>query len=509
MADPDRKHLHYGGLEGALGSVGDKGDLLTGPNIHLASVGDLVDQATEDMMRARQQHEDAVRAFEQKASQRQLAVPTGDAQVKAKLREFGEPVCIFGEGPYERRDRLRTIMAGRTAPTVDAKRQEAGGDEDLFYTEGLEELLEARVKIAEWSIPRANQRLIKERRQRADEDPTEYEGSVDRFCAFMQKNMVAEVSQVGDERPLTQGKFSPDAQLFCTSSWSGFIKLWKVPSCEPTLTIRGHEDRCHSVAWHPGCRGTPPFEGKTVRLASASADSRVNLWCLTESQPLNVLEGHEDRVNRVVFHPMGEHLVTTSHDMSWRLWDIATSTELLLQEGHSRPVYAAAMHPDGSLVATSDLGGVVRVWDLRSGKTIMPLAGHGKQVLSVDFHPRGFNLATAADDHSVRIWDLRRRRCMHNLLAHNKLISEVSFEKGDGRLMLTASYDGSIKIWSTTDWRNVKVLIGHEGRVMGADHIPGSVSGHHYIGSVAFDRTLKFWSTQGKAEPPVDATSFM
>ena len=60
-----------------------------------------------------------------------LAVPTGDVQVKAKLREFGEPVsastapsssapqslssevCIFGEGPYERRDRLRTIMAGR------------------------------------------------------------------------------------------------------------------------------------------------------------------------------------------------------------------------------------------------------------------------------------------------------------------------------------------------------------------------------------------------------------
>ncbi|CAK0814410.1 unnamed protein product, partial [Prorocentrum cordatum] len=119
---------------------------------------------------------------------------------------------------------------------------------------------------------------------------------------------------------------------------SGFIKLWKVPTCEPTLTIRGHEDRCHGIAWHPQCKGVPPFEGKTVRLASASADSRVNLWCLTESQPLNVLEGHEDdRVNRVVFHPMGEHLVSTSHDMSWRLWDIATSTELLLQE---RPLAA-------------------------------------------------------------------------------------------------------------------------------------------------------------------------
>jgi U4/U6 small nuclear ribonucleoprotein PRP4 len=400
-------------------------------------------------------------------------------------------------------------MAGRTAPTQDTKRQEAAGDEDLFYTEGAEELLETRVKIAEWSIPRANQRLIKERRHRAEEDPLEHEERVERFSSFLQKSLVAEVSQVGDERPLTQGKFSPDAQLYCTSSWSGFIKLWKVPTCEPTLTIRGHEDRCNSIAFHPSCKGMPPFDGKTVRLASASADSRVNLWCLTESQPLQVLEGHEDRVNRVVFHPMGEHLVTTSHDMRWRLWDINTSQELLLQEGHSRPTYGCAMHPDGSLLCTSDLGGVVRVWDLRSGKCILPMTGHGKQVLSVDFHPRGNQLATAADDHSVRIWDLRKRKCVHNLLAHNKLISEVSFERGEGRLMLTASYDCSVKLWSTTDWRVVKVLIGHEGRVMGADHIPSSLNGHHYIGSVAFDRTLKFWSTQGKAEPPVDASGFM
>eukprot|EP00401_Gymnodinium_catenatum_P019364 CAMPEP_0117532604 /NCGR_PEP_ID=MMETSP0784-20121206/39454_1 /TAXON_ID=39447 /ORGANISM="" /LENGTH=259 /DNA_ID=CAMNT_0005329003 /DNA_START=127 /DNA_END=903 /DNA_ORIENTATION=+ len=259
MADGEKSHIHYGSLEGAL----EKGSSTSGGNVHLPGEKDVVDEATEDMMRARQQHEDAVRAFEQRASQRQLAVPTSDAQVKAKLREFGEPVSIFGEGPYERRDRLRTIMAGRTAPTVDTKRQEAAGDEDLFYTEGSEELLEARVKIAEWSIPRANQRLIKERRHRAEEDPLEYEERVDRFAQFLQKSLVAEVSQVGDERPLTQGKFSPDAQLYCT-----FIKLWKVPSCEPTLTIRGHEDRCNSIAFHPSCRGLPPFEGKTVRLAS-------------------------------------------------------------------------------------------------------------------------------------------------------------------------------------------------------------------------------------------------
>eukprot|EP00435_Cladocopium_sp_Y103_P059140 s463_g21.t1 len=169
MAD----HIHYGDLSGALGSAGEDRDAFTGSNIHVPSDADIVAGHADDMARARLQHEEAVRAFEQKRSQREMAVPTGDAQVKAKLREFGEPACIFGEGPYERRDRLRTIMAGRTAPTLDAKRQESTGDEDR----SVEELLEARVKIAEWSLPRANQRLVKERRQRFDEDPVEQEES--------------------------------------------------------------------------------------------------------------------------------------------------------------------------------------------------------------------------------------------------------------------------------------------------------------------------------------------
>ena len=33
---------------------------------------------------------------------------------------------------------------------------------------------------------------------------------------------------------------------------------------------------------------------------------------------------------------------------------------------------------------------------------------------------------------------------------------KVSFEKGEGRLVLTSSYDGTVKICSTTDWKVVK-----------------------------------------------------
>ena len=49
--------------------------------------------------------------FERRKRARELAVPTNDNAVKLKLREYGQPICLFGEGAPERRDRLREAMA--------------------------------------------------------------------------------------------------------------------------------------------------------------------------------------------------------------------------------------------------------------------------------------------------------------------------------------------------------------------------------------------------------------
>ena len=49
--------------------------------------------------------------FDRKRRAAQLIVPTADRDVKAKLRSRGEPITLFGEGPSERRDRLRALLA--------------------------------------------------------------------------------------------------------------------------------------------------------------------------------------------------------------------------------------------------------------------------------------------------------------------------------------------------------------------------------------------------------------
>eukprot|EP00954_Amorphochlora_amoebiformis_P004285 334640-Amorphochlora_amoeboformis.AAC.1 len=54
---------------------------------------------------------DLKRSLEAKRRARTIAVPTSDHDVRRRLRQLGEPITYFGEGPANRRERLRTLLA--------------------------------------------------------------------------------------------------------------------------------------------------------------------------------------------------------------------------------------------------------------------------------------------------------------------------------------------------------------------------------------------------------------
>merc|ERR1712000_483306 len=83
---------------------------------------------------------------------------------RTRLREMGEPVTLFGEGLADRRDRLRELLTiqaelagleGADTEMDDAPEEPEDEQEEEFYSRGGAELLTARKKIAEFSLPRA------------------------------------------------------------------------------------------------------------------------------------------------------------------------------------------------------------------------------------------------------------------------------------------------------------------------------------------------------------------
>lgn len=49
--------------------------------------------------------------FERRRKARLINVSTDDIEVKKNLRQLNEAICLFGEGPAERRKRLKELLA--------------------------------------------------------------------------------------------------------------------------------------------------------------------------------------------------------------------------------------------------------------------------------------------------------------------------------------------------------------------------------------------------------------
>jgi hypothetical protein len=102
-----------------------------------------------------------LQAMERQKRAKTLAVPTDDNKVRLYLRAMKEPITLFGEGPWERRERLRRFMSAnegavseletKLGDLMDLSEEESDDDEE-FFTRGSAELLDARRWITEFSL---------------------------------------------------------------------------------------------------------------------------------------------------------------------------------------------------------------------------------------------------------------------------------------------------------------------------------------------------------------------
>ena len=350
-----------------------------------------------------QQASSVLNEFKRKREAAAIAVPTSDERVKLELRSRGEPITLFGERPEDRRDRLRQVLYSEQRDEDDTSMADGtpGGGEDEdeevgeFYIEGSQALLEARRKIARYSIPRAAERNKFQRLEstipvaRHVKHRNALKRKLDSFELFG--------SQIASERPVSLVRFAPKDDLVAVGDWAGSIKVIDVPNLETKHTFRGHKGMIGGIDWLPDVALSSAgdmTDSSTVQLASGGGEGSVLLWNMAQETPIASLNGHSSRVVRTVFHPSCQYLASASYDTTWRLWDLSTQSEVLLQEGHSKEVYAVSFNQDGSLLASAGLDSIGRIWDLRTGRTVMLLEGHVAPVYALDWSVDGVRCVT-------------------------------------------------------------------------------------------------------------------
>lgn len=250
----------------------------------------------------------------------------------------------------------------------------------------------------------------------------------------------------GHSRPLTAIALTPDASRLVSAD-SGELRVWDLASRRCTFS-REQGERIEGLAITPDGR---------VAIAGIW-DHRLALWDLERGRLVRHLTGHTYVVSDVAMTPDGRLAVSASWDCTLRAWDLEHGHSIDERPFHNRAISSLEVVPGRRLaVSAADWSGDVCIWETAQGRKVEIFEGHSDLVFDLAVTPDGRRLVTASMDRTLRVWNLTTGVCEHVLEGHEHRVFTV-VTSPCGRLALSASADRTARLWDLETGECVRSL---------------------------------------------------
>ena len=230
--------------------------------------------------------------------------------------------------------------------------------------------------------------------------------------------------------------FSPDGrQAAVCDDTALLIYVWDVESGTLLHTLGGHSELIWSLSYSPD----------SERLVSASYDSTLRIWDLTDGEQALQID-LPTTSSSAVFSPDGRTILAGLDDGTARLWDVSTGEELRQFEGHSESVVVVAFSHDGSLAATGSTDKTARLWDVETGSEVLRLTGHGDAIYDINFSADDRQVLTASLDRMALLWDRQTGVVLRRFIGQEGGLYSAALSP-DNAWVATGSTDTSAWLW--------------------------------------------------------------
>ena len=325
----------------------------------------------------------------------------------------------------------------------------------------------------------------------------------------------------GHKEAVISVAFSPDGQCLASGSGDTTVRFWDIYTQTPQFTCEGHKHWVLCISWSPCGR----------KLVSACKNGTILLWNpKTGEQIGRAMSGHKMWVTSLCWEPFHknpecQYLVSASKDCDLRIWDTVRAQVVRILSGHTKSVTSVKWGGSG-LIYSASQDRTIKVWRAEDGILCRTLEGHAHWVntlaLNVDYVLRtgpfhlGKNasetetsveyakkqyesigeeiLVSGSDDFTLYLWKPEKeKKSIARMTGHQQLINDVKFSP-NGRVIASASFDKSIKLWESSTGTYIASLRGHVQVVYSIAWSADS----RLLASGSADSTLKVWSMKTK-----------
>ncbi|HMQ90501.1 MAG TPA: hypothetical protein PKB07_23030, partial [Flavilitoribacter sp.] len=238
-----------------------------------------------------------------------------------------------------------------------------------------------------------------------------------------------------------------------------------------------HDDRIRSVTFSP----IDQF------VLTAGLDSTIRLWHM-DGRIKVLMKDRMGPVNRAIFSPNGQSILSTSHDGRVVRWNLEGDTLKSWRASFKHGILAAAFFPNGDTIVTGGEDQFVSMWDINGIK--LNSIPQNNTVVALAPSPSGDSFL-AATLYTVQLIG-KDGRSILSFRPHEERITDLAFSP-DGKSFFTASMDGQVKSWDLSG-NLLRTYRGHKDFVNG---IAISADGKAFI-SAGRDRQVKWWKRDSK-----------
>jgi WD40 repeat protein len=246
--------------------------------------------------------------------------------------------------------------------------------------------------------------------------------------------------------------FSRDGKLVATGGLA--LRLWNVQTGEE---VESFDINVRSLALSPdgsciaaGCAGKNIHTDGSynIRVINLELAAKIPHTCVPPGRGgIKLLkgevwpspfEGHMDDVLSVDYSPDGKQIASCSNDGTVRVWDVSTGKRRTFTID-SIYVFSIAFSPDGTQIAVDR-----RLINLSTG-SLTRLGDNFVRSSAFSADGRFFASGTY-DPTACQIWDASTHQTIVQLVGHSESVTSVAFFP-DGKQIMSASYDGTIRVW--------------------------------------------------------------